>query len=79
MDVGLPSPLSPFLGAGEQLFSWDGKANVELHEIIWAEGWTSFLQLALGERRSQELAADLGGWINMGWAATLLMPMASLL
>ena len=62
MDACLPSPKDPFVGVGEQLFfSWDGKANVEVSETTWAEGWTSFLHPALGERKAQELAVDLGG------------------
>lgn len=61
MDVCLPSPKDPFLGVGEQLFSsWDGKANVEVSETIWAEEWTYLLCLGLSERRSPELAIDLG-------------------
>lgn len=61
MDICFPSAQNPFLGIGEQLFSfWDGKANIEIGETTWAEGWTSFLYLALGERRSQKLAVDLG-------------------
>lgn len=60
MDVWLPSLKSPFLGVMEQLFSWDGKANVGVSETAWPEGWTSFLHLSLGTRRSQELTVDLG-------------------
>lgn len=67
MDVCLPSPRDPFLGVREQLFpSWDGKANVEVGETAWAEEWTSFLYLTLGERRSQELASDLGDGLKCG-------------
>lgn len=79
MDICLPSAQNPFLGVGEQLFSWDGKANIEIGETTWAEGWTSILYLALGKRRSQKTCSWFGRWIKMRWAPMLLMPMTSLL